>query len=415
MCLEDARLLLRKKILEKLLIRSPDESVEPEDSHYELGLELARQGRHDEAVSELQRALQTGENLGETYLALGRSYEVLGRTEKAIKAYSQAIRIKADLTEGYRNLGLAYDRSGQFLNAIRMHMKAIRLSPDDVELRKNLGFAYFNVGSYSEAIKAYKQALELNSQDAVIHYNLGLVYLDLEDWEAAVQCQKAITELGETAMATNLTDEIDRQILRNGRAVSKKREVLPSGPELASAEQNGFTVFELLIVLSIISVVSGFALMQITRARQVMIRENAARQFAGYLEKARVDSLRRHPMTSAQMAQVSIINATFYTVTIDANGDGAVDSPTVVSLAPDGLQLNGPFPRTIYFNWRGRTVDAAGNVALPSFVTISNTLSSRIDLTTEGQPSLSGAPVGSAVNNSAAPSPSLRPVTQFTP
>jgi prepilin-type N-terminal cleavage/methylation domain-containing protein len=294
-------------------------------------------------------------------------------------------------------------------------MKAIRLSPDDVELRKNLGFAYFNVGSYSEAIKAYKQALELNSQDAVIHYNLGLVYLDLEDWEAAVQCQKAITELGETAMATNLTDEIDRQILRNGRAVSKKREVLPNGPELASAEQNGFTVFELLIVLSIISVISGFALMQITRARQVMVRENAARQFAGYLEKARIDSLRRHAMTSAEMAQVSIINATFYTVTIDANGDRALDTPIVVSLAPDGLQLNGPFPRTIYFNWRGRTVDAAGNVALPSFVTISNTLTSRIDLTTEGQPSLSGAPVGSAVNNSAAPSPSLRPVTQFTP
>jgi prepilin-type N-terminal cleavage/methylation domain-containing protein len=382
---------------------------------HDLGIELAREGRHDEAVSELQRALQTGENLGETYLALGRSYEVLGRNEKAIKAYSQAIRIKADLTEAYRNLGLAYDRSGQFLNAIRMHMKAIRLSPDDVELRKNLGFAYFNVGSYSEAIKAYKQALELNSQDAAIQYNLGLVYLDLEDWEAAVQCQKAITELGETAMATNLTDEIDRQILRNGRTVSKKREVLPNGPELAPAEQNGFTVFELLIVLSIISVISGFALMQITRARQVMIRENAARQFAGYLEKARIDSLRRHATTSAEMAQVSIINATFYTVTIDANGDRALDTPTVVSLAPDGLQLNGPFPRTIYFNWRGRTVDAAGNVALPSFVTISNTLTSRIDLTTEGQPSLSGAPVGSAVNNSAAPSPSLRPVTQFTP
>lgn len=178
----------------------------------------------------------------------------------------------------------------------------------------------------------------------------------------------------------------------------------------------GFTVIELLIVLTIISVLSGFALMQITRARQVMIRENAARQFAGYLEKARVDSLRRHAMTSTQMAQVSIINATFYTVTIDANGDGALDAPQVVSLAPDGLQLNGPFPRTIYFNWRGRTVDAAGNVAVPNFVTISNTLASRIDLTTEGQPSLAGAPpASSAVNNSNEPAPAFRPKTQISP
>jgi prepilin-type N-terminal cleavage/methylation domain-containing protein len=179
---------------------------------------------------------------------------------------------------------------------------------------------------------------------------------------------------------------------------------------LTSPKNNsrGFSVIELLIVVSIISVVCGFALMQITRARQVMIRENAARQFAGYLEKARIDSLRRHPMTTAQMAQVSILNTTYYSVTVDANGDGALDAPRVVSLGTDGLQLNGPFPRTIYFNWRGRTVDAAGNVASPSFVTISNTLTSQINLTTSGQPSLDGAPASSAVVNSATPAPSFR-------
>jgi len=409
-------LILRKKILAKLVTRNPDKSVAPEDSHYDLGLELARQGRHDEAVLEFQRALQTGDNLAETYLALGQSHDYLGRTEKAIKAYSEAVRIKPDLTEAYRNLGLAYDRSGEFLKAIRMHMKAIRLQPDEVELRKNLGLAYFNVGSYSEAIKAYEQALQINPEDATVHYSLGLVYLDLEDRESAVQHQKAIVELGQTELASNLMSEIDRQMLCNGRAVSKKREALPDGVELVSAGQDGFTVIELLIVLTIISVLSGFALMQITRARQVMVRENAARQLAGYLEKARVDSLRRHPMAAVQMAQVTLSDATSYSVTIDADGNGALDAPKVVSLAPDGLQLNGPFPRTIYFNWRGRTVDAAGNVALPSFVTLSNTLTSRIDLTSEGQPSLAGAPpASSAVSNSSAPAAAFRPNMQISP
>jgi prepilin-type N-terminal cleavage/methylation domain-containing protein len=409
--------MLRKKILRTLVNRDSDESGAGIDSHYESGLELARQGRHDEAVSQFQYGLQTGANVAETYLAIGLSYAQLGRADKAIAAYSEAVNIKPDFTEAYQNLGIAYDQSGQFLKAIRMHMKAIRLRPRDVELRKNLGLAYFNVGSYPEAIKAYKQALEIEPEDATIHYNLGLVYLDLKDWESAVQHQKAIEKLGKTELASNLRDEVDRQILRNDRGVSEQRESLLDASESeVPARQNGFTVFELLIVLSIISVLSGFALMQITRARQVMIRENAARQFAAYLEKARIDSLRRHPMTSAQMAQVSIINATFYSVTIDANGDGALDAPRVVSLVPEGLQLNGPFPRTIYFNWRGRTVDAAGSVALPSFVTLSNTLTSRIDLTTEGQPSLAGAaPASSAVNNSAAPVPALRPNTLISP
>lgn len=177
----------------------------------------------------------------------------------------------------------------------------------------------------------------------------------------------------------------------------------------------GFTVIELLIVVSTISVVCGFALMQITRARQVMIRENAARQLSGYLEKARVDSLRRHPTASAQMAQVTIINATFYSVTIDADGDGALDAPKVMSLPADSsLQFNTPFPRTIYFNWRGRTVDSAGNVASPPFVTISNTYgSSQIDLTSAGQPTLQGPPTSSPVTSSSPPPPNFRSNTQI--
>lgn len=47
----------------------------------------------------------------------------------------------------------------------------------------------------------------------------------------------------------------------------------------------------------------------------------------GILEKARVDSLRRHPTASGQMAQVTLINATFYSVTMDADGNGTLAHP----------------------------------------------------------------------------------------
>src|SRR5712691_6055039 len=94
----------------------------------------------------------------------------------------------------------------------------------------------------------------------------------------------------------------------------------------------GFSVLELLIVVAMVSVISGFALMQIVRARQNMARANAAQQLAAYLEKARLDSVRRHATTSANMAQVSIVNAAFYTVTVDSDGNGTLDAPRVVSL-----------------------------------------------------------------------------------
>ena len=186
----------------------------------------------------------------------------------------------------------------------------------------------------------------------------------------------------------------------------------PSNERFADAR--GVSLVELLIVVAMVSVLVGFALIQVSEARQDLARENAAVQLAAYLEKARLDSVRRHPSTPAQMAQVSILNANFYSVTIDSNWDGALDAPRVISTpAGSNLQFNTPYPRTIYFNWRGRTVDAAGNPATPDFVSLTHSYgTSRIDLTPAGQPSLVGAPVSSPVVNSTAPAPSLRSTTQ---
>ncbi len=188
-------------------------------------------------------------------------------------------------------------------------------------------------------------------------------------------------------------------------------------PSLTRCEssERGFSIFELLIVVAMISVITGFALIQITQARQDMARANATQLLSTHLEKARVDSLRRHPAAAAQMGQVTIVNQTFYSYAIDADGNGALDAPIVVSLpAGTGLQFNTPFPRTIYFNWRGRSVDAAGNAATPPFVTISNGYgASRIDLTANGQPSLEGPPTSSPVTNSTAPPATYRNRTQI--
>jgi Tfp pilus assembly protein FimT len=182
-----------------------------------------------------------------------------------------------------------------------------------------------------------------------------------------------------------------------------------------SGDAGGFSVIELLIVATMITVLTGFAFIQITQARQALSRTNAAREFTSYLEKARLDSVRRHPDTTAEMAQVAIINSTFYSVTLDTDADGSMDAPRVIGLPADSnLSFNGPFPRTIMFNWRGRTVDSSGNVTTPLSVTISNNLTSRIDITNAGQPALDTTITSDPVSNSSpAPSPSFRSKTQI--
>jgi Tfp pilus assembly protein FimT len=178
----------------------------------------------------------------------------------------------------------------------------------------------------------------------------------------------------------------------------------------------GFSVVELLIVVSMIAVVSGFALMQVVRARQLMIRANSAQELAGYLEKARLDSIRRRPSAVSEMAQVSIVNASFYSVTIDADGNGTLDAPRVMRLPTNtDLQFTGTFPRTIYFNWRGRTVDAANAIATPAAITLSsaNYGSTVINVSDAGQPSIGSSISSSPVTNSNPPAAGLRDNTQI--
>ena len=184
-----------------------------------------------------------------------------------------------------------------------------------------------------------------------------------------------------------------------------------------SGSDAGFSVVELLIVALMISVLVGFAITQIARAKQNMARANAVKELATNIEKARLDSVRRHATTSAQMAQVAIINANFYSVTLDANGDGVLDAPRVIGMPADSnLTIqNGSFPRTILFNWRGRTVDSFGNSVEPDSVMIGNSHgSTTVSITKVGQTAIDHAPVATTVSNQDNSVPGFRETTQFT-
>jgi Tfp pilus assembly protein FimT len=135
------------------------------------------------------------------------------------------------------------------------------------------------------------------------------------------------------------------------------------------ADERGVSILETLVALAMVMVLSVFALMRIVESQQSLRLDNEIRQFKAYLEKARLDSIRRHAQTDAQMAKVTINSLTSYTVLMDANGDGTLDQPRTINLQPQGgITFTGATPTIIRYNWRGRTVDAAGNlVSIASF------------------------------------------------
>lgn len=111
--------------------------------------------------------------------------------------------------------------------------------------------------------------------------------------------------------------------------------------------EGGFSILQIVVTLAVASIVSTFAVLNIHNTRQTLRLQNSIRQLAGYLEKARLDAIRRHGDSN-----VTFTSNTTYAVTMDFEGSGSVSTRTIPF--ENGVEIFSTLP-SINFNWRGRT------------------------------------------------------------
>jgi Tfp pilus assembly protein FimT len=121
----------------------------------------------------------------------------------------------------------------------------------------------------------------------------------------------------------------------------------------------GFSVIELLGTATVLAIVTAIGFIGISKARANVRLSGSAREFASYVEKARIFSIRRHADDASERASV-VVNAdqASYDVTMDLDGDGGSDTRTI-SL-PSGITFD--TVESISFDWRGRTVSTVAGV-----------------------------------------------------
>lgn len=136
--------------------------------------------------------------------------------------------------------------------------------------------------------------------------------------------------------------------------------------------ESGVSVMELLIVLVITMIVATMAVALFGRSTENFERQNAARQFKNFLERARFDSVKRNATDQDQMATVRVLSATSFSYTIDQNQNGRLDSgeTTTIDLSLLGdVRISGNnlvFPITTRFDYRGQTITVNGAAAAVS-------------------------------------------------
>ena len=155
------------------------------------GVALLNEGKVDEAIESLKKAIAADPNLAAAHYNLGVAYQRKGSQQDAMKEYEEAAKVKPDFGEAYLALGNSDLDAKNFDGAVEPLSKASTLMPTNYIASYNLGVAYANTGKYAEAEGAFRKAVEINPKEPVVHYQLAMSLLgQTKNAEAKAEFQK---------------------------------------------------------------------------------------------------------------------------------------------------------------------------------------------------------------------------------
>jgi len=118
------------------------------------------------------------------YLARGRAMLDEGRLNDAVRELSRAVSLDSRLSEAHNLLAVAYDRKGLHDRARDSFERALEREPDAQTLN-NLGYSLYLSGNYRAAVARLKRAARLAPSDERIWNNLALAQSRLGKYDDA--------------------------------------------------------------------------------------------------------------------------------------------------------------------------------------------------------------------------------------
>ena len=125
--------------------------------------------------------------------------------------------------------------------------------------------------------------------------------------------------------------------------------------------RNGFSLIELLIVVTMIGLVAAISLPRMSAIRQQMQLDTAAQQLVGDLRRAKIEALKRNKSVSVTSSGASSYSVQFVGPRV-LDGNVTFSGPDSVTFAAFGPPLTGPTTYTLTLGEHTRSValSAAG-------------------------------------------------------
>jgi len=139
-----------------------------------LGASLAREGKSDRAIVELDRALQSRLSAAAEKTARVALHEALFAREQ----YARALAVLSPLAETQpKDVDILFSLGQTYLQLAEQSFQRISsVDPNSYRVHQLLGDSFAKEGKYQDAIREYRKALEQRPDLPGVHYQIGLLY-----------------------------------------------------------------------------------------------------------------------------------------------------------------------------------------------------------------------------------------------
>lgn len=204
---------------------------------------LKKEGRLDDAISVIERALQKKEEHALLYLYLSSLYEEKNDLEAAKITLSKGLELFPRNTDMLYLYGALLEKTNRFEESIQYMEKALEIDPDNADALNFIGYSYAERGiRLDEAQQLIVRALKMKPDNGYILDSLGWVYFRKNNHEEALKyIQKALSILPNDVNILEHLGDICAAMGRKAEALDAYRKAArfePSSTELKKKIEN---------------------------------------------------------------------------------------------------------------------------------------------------------------------------------
>ncbi|GBC91922.1 Beta-barrel assembly-enhancing protease [bacterium HR15] len=213
-------------------------SVSTLQQRFDRAIQLARQGKYEQAATLLRQILKEQPNLAPAHLNLGLVYRMQGQSEKAAHHLRRAAELdprnpmplvelarlaldrnRLDEASGYLRMlrdhfpnhpelplltGSLAALKGDWKQAYAEFTKSLKTHPNDFRIHYNLGIAAYQMGRKEEARQHLQKTVQLKPDYSTAWKSLGMVYEALQQPREAVRAYTEALQLEPDDLPTRL-------------------------------------------------------------------------------------------------------------------------------------------------------------------------------------------------------------------